>query len=373
MSRAREFADLAGSADAGGLTGRNLIINGAMQVAQRSTSTSSVSSGFTYPAVDRLGFNVNNGGTWTVSQSTDTPSGQGFGNSFKLDCTTADTSLGAADFLQAKMRLEANTLQGLAYNTSSAKNTTLSFWVKSAKTGTYIVEWLNEDASNKHIAKTYTIDSANTWEKKEITIPGDTAGVINNDNGKGMELTWWLGAGSNFTSSGSLQTSWGSLDQTSRAVGVVNLADSTSNDWYITGIQWEVGQKATPFEHQSFGDVLKQCERYYEKTYPYATAPGTAHSYDSIMPIRINGLNDTGSQQKYLVTRLRTEKRASPTTTYYNEAGNSGRCTTYDGGGTADNGINIGLSISGTSMQGFGPSNGTHAGISCFMEHDAEL
>ena len=262
MSRAREFADLAGSADAGGLTGKNLIINGAMQVAQRGTSTSSVSSGFTYPAVDRLGFNVNNGGTWTVSQSTDTPSGQGFGNSFKLDCTSADTSLGAADFLQAKMRLEANTLQGLAYNTSSAKNTTLSFWVKSAKTGTYIVEWLNEDASNKHIAKTYTIDSANTWEKKEITIPGDTAGVINNDNGKGMELTWWLGAGSNFTSSGSLQTSWGSLDQTSRAVGVVNLADSTSNDWYITGIQWEVGEQATPFEHRSFADELRRCSRY---------------------------------------------------------------------------------------------------------------
>ena len=264
MSRARDFADLADSADAGGLTGRNLIINGAMQVAQRGTSTSSVSSGFTYPAVDRLGFNVNNGGTWTVSQSTDTPSGQGFGNSFKLDCTSADTSLGAADFIQAKMRIEANTLQGLAYNTSSAKNTTLSFWVKSAKTGTYIVEWLNEDASNKHIAKTYTIDSANTWEKKELTIPGDTAGVINNDTGKGMELTWWLGAGSNFTSS-TLQTSWGALDQTARAAGVVNLADSTSNDWYITGIQWEVGEVATPFEHRSFGEELQLCRRYFTR------------------------------------------------------------------------------------------------------------
>ena len=103
MSKAAELAALIGSQSA--LSNRNLIINGAMQVAQRGTSTSSVSSGFTYPAVDRLGFNINNGGTWTVSQSTDTPSGQGFGNSFKLDCTSADTSLGAADFIQAKMRL----------------------------------------------------------------------------------------------------------------------------------------------------------------------------------------------------------------------------------------------------------------------------
>jgi hypothetical protein len=307
MSKAAELAALIGSQSA--LSNRNLVINGAMQVAQRGTSTSSITTGFTFPCVDRLGFNVDNAGTWTVSQSTDVPSGQGFGNSFKIDCTTADFSLAAADYIQAKIRLEANTLQSLAYNTSSAKSTTLSFWVKSAKTGTYIVEWLNEDASNKHIAKTYTIDSANTWEKKELTIPGDVSGVINNDNGKGMELTWWLGAGSNFTSS-ALQTSWGALDQTARAAGVVNLADSTSNDWYITGLQWEVGEQATPFEHRSFGDELARCRRYFERIAKSATQLGQSSDASPVVWSGLSRSGNSGNNQGMIVYET---KRNNPT------------------------------------------------------------
>jgi hypothetical protein len=367
MSKAAELAALIGSQTA--LSNRNLIINGAMQVAQRGTSETGITSSKYAGAPDRFFIGLTTAGTWTAAQSTDAPAG--FSSSYKLDCTVADSSLAAGDLLVFQQAIEAQNLQHLKKGTSSAESVTVSFHVKSNKTGTYIAELYDAD-NTRQISQAYTISSANTWEKKTLTYAGDTTGALNNDNGIGLYLVLWLAAGSSY-SSGTLSTSWTTVTNANRAVGVVNLADSTDNEWLITGVQLELGEQATPFEHRSFGDVLKQCERYYEKTYQYSTAPGTVAAYDGNQPIRINGLNNSGSEQKYLVIRLRTEKRASPTTTYYNEAGNTGRCTTYDAGGTPDNGINIGLSISGTAMQGFGPSNGTFSGISCFMEHDAEL
>lgn len=345
---------------------RNLIINGAMQVAQRGTSFASATTAY---HVDRF-IDVMNLGAWTVSQSSDAPTG--FSKSWKWDCTTANGTLASNSELIFVTRLEGQDLQHLKYGTANAESLTMSFWVKSSKTGTYTCEF--DQYGDRQISKTYTINSANTWEHKTLTVPGDVAGSIDNDNSAELQLLWWLGAGSNLTS-GTLNTSaWAGVTNANRvSSSQVNLADNTANDWYITGIQLEVGDKATPFEHQSFGDVLKQCERFYEKTYQYSTVPGTAASYADNIPVRINGLEASTSGQRYFVTRLRTEKRANPTTTYYNEAGNTGRCSTYDAGGTPDNGVNIGLSISGTSMQGFGPANGTWAGLGCYMTHDAEL
>ena len=138
MSRARELADLGGSADAGGLTGRNLIINGAMTVAQRGSLTGQ--TGTVYTACDRF-LSAEVGDTVTTStQDTDVPSGQGFANSLKIDVTTADASLAASDVFLVMTRLEGQDLQHLLYGTSDAKNLTLSFWVKSPKTGTHIAE-----------------------------------------------------------------------------------------------------------------------------------------------------------------------------------------------------------------------------------------
>ena len=261
MSRARDFADLAGSADAGGITGKNLIINGAMQVAQRGTSETGVTTSG-YKTTDRWQLQLSTLGTWTVSQSTTAP--DGFSNSYKLECTTADASPATADNMAFKQRIEGQNLQHLKFGTSSAQSLTLSFWVRSNKTGTYIAELVQPDASNRTINKAYTISSADTWEYKTITFAGDTSGVINNDNGDGLQVNWWLGSGSGF-SSGTLQTSWGALDQTARAVGNVNLADTIGNDWYITGVQLEVGEQATPFEHRSYGDELARCQRYFQK------------------------------------------------------------------------------------------------------------
>jgi hypothetical protein len=178
----------------------------------------------------------------------------------KWDCTTADASPAAGDNLTFQHRFEGQNLQMLKKGTSSAEKTTLSFWVKSNKTGTYVVELTDKDNSSRLISKTYTISSSDTWEKKTITFDGDTTGTLSNDNTTSLDINFWLGSGSSFTS-GSLNSTWGAYT-TSRAVGQVNLADSTSNEWYITGVQLEVGDQATDFEHLPFEIQEQRCQRY---------------------------------------------------------------------------------------------------------------
>jgi hypothetical protein len=242
----------------GPLSNRNLLYNGAATVYQRGEQTS-LASGTTNFATDRWALQIDQAGTWTFSQSTDAPSGFGF--SHKIDCTASRVSLAANSELMFQQRLEGQDLQNLDKGTANAKELTLSFYVKSAKTGTYIVEF--QDANNgRNCQRAYTINTANTWEYKTLTVPGDTTGTLTNNNGHSFTIRYWLAAGSNFTS-GSLQTDWGGTVNADRAVGQVNLADSTSNDWFITGVQLEVGSKATPFEHQSYGQTLAKCQRYY--------------------------------------------------------------------------------------------------------------
>ena len=236
---------------------RNIVINGAMQVAQRGTSFSLSGTADTF-ITDRFLISNSDTGAWTASQSTDSPTG--FSNSLKMDCTTADTS---PTFLTLMTRFEGQDLQHLKKGTSSAEKTTLSFFVKSNKTGTYIAE-LRDIDNNRTIGKAYTISSADTWEQKIITFDGDTTGAFGNDNGNSLQIIWYLAVGSVYNS-GTLATSWGSRVNANTAVGQVNLADSTDNEWYITGIQLEVGSQATPFEHRSFGEELALCQRYYER------------------------------------------------------------------------------------------------------------
>jgi hypothetical protein len=243
---------------------RNIIINGDMSIAQRGTSkTSAGSTNGSYDTIDRFAFARLNLGAFTQSQSTDVPTGQGFANSMKFDCTTADASPSAGDYAFAVQYAEAQNCQYLKFGTSSAQSLTLSFWVKSNKTGTYCADIRSLDSA-RLISKTYTISSADTWEKKTITYDGDTVGTINNDNGIGLQCSFWLGAGSNFTS-GTLATSWQSYDAADRAVGQVNLADSTDNEWYITGVQLEAGQTASEFEFLPRAVMENLCQRYYQK------------------------------------------------------------------------------------------------------------
>jgi len=239
---------------------RNIIINGDMSIAQRGTSVTGI-TGSGYYTVDRFKNSIGTAGTWTNSQSTDVPTGQGFAKSMKMDCTTADASLGSGDNIYIRQLIEGQNLQYLKKGTANVESLTTSFWVKSNKTGTYIIELFDRD-NTRHINKSYTIDSANTWEKKTITFDGDTTGTLNNDNGSSLEFHMWLGAGSTFTS-GTLQTSWGTQNNANRAVGQVNLADSTANEFYITGVQLEAGTSASDFEFLPYDVNLGRCQRYY--------------------------------------------------------------------------------------------------------------
>jgi hypothetical protein len=157
---------------------------------------------------------------------------------------------------------------------------TLSFWVRSSKTGTYIIELFDQD-NNRSISASYTISSANTFEYKTLTFAGDTTGALNNDNGTSLEVIWYLAAGTDFTS-GTLQTSWGSRTTANQAVGQVNMADTANATWYITGVQLEIGETATPFEHRSYGDELRRCQRYFavlqDTTAAYSGAFGYCNS-----------------------------------------------------------------------------------------------
>jgi hypothetical protein len=202
---------------------KNIVINGDMSLAQRSTSVASITT-TGYYTVDRFRIYLETLGTWTMSQSTDVPSGQGFASSTKLDCTTADASPSAGDLMAFAQMFEGQNLQYLKKGTANAVSLTASFWVKSTKTGTFILELKDED-NNRSISKSYTVNTTNTWEKKTITYEGDTTGAFTNDNGASLNAIFWLGAGTNYTS-GTLATSWESNTNANRAVGQVNIADS---------------------------------------------------------------------------------------------------------------------------------------------------
>jgi len=289
MSKAAELAALIGSQTA--LSNRNLIINGAMQVNQRQTTFTGANATSGY-IVDRFSWSTNNTGSFDVSSSTTSP--VGFSNSIGISCTTAEASPTAGSYQNVIHRLEAQSIQQL--NASSGTVAfTISFYVYSSKTGTYTIEARKMDSA-RHIAQEFTISSANTWERKTISIPADATGSINNDNGSGIQLYFWLAGGTTYTS-GTLATSWGAFDNANRvSSNNVNIGDSTSNTFYITGVQLELGEQATPFEHRSYGDELQRCQRYLQVFVPdgqdycsFASAIGTSETNRFFCPITLSG------------------------------------------------------------------------------------
>ena len=290
---------------------KNIIINGSMDIAQRGTSSTGI-TGSGYYTCDRWRIGADTAGTWTQSQDTSVPTGQGFAKSIKLDCTTANGSLSAGSVLFYTQRIEGQNLQYLKKGTSNAESLTASFWVKSNKTGTYIL-MLDDTDNSRSFSKSYTISSANTWEKKTLTYAGDTSGAFNNDNARSFDMRFWLVAGSNFTS-GTLNTSWNSNTNANMAVGQVNLADSTSNDFYITGVQLEAGTTASDFEFLPVDVNLRRCQRYYQQI--------SQNSY--LAGARANGTSGVWGIKLFTGTSL----RAAPTIDsgtyqyYYGDAGN---------------------------------------------------
>ena len=241
---------------------RNLIINGAMQVAQRGTSATvgPNGTGEGYTVVDRIRNSLNGSVVSTFTQSTDAPSG--FGNSAKIEITTADSSLGSTEFWNFRYSSEGQDLQSIAKGTPDAKKITISFYVKSNKTGTYTVEL--EDTDNSRLnSLAYTVNNASTWERKTLTFNADTTGKFTNDNNLSLRINFWLCSGSQYQGGTFYNGTWGGDVDSKRVHGSqVNLGDTVGNTWQITGVQLEVGDTATDFEHRSFGEELALCQRY---------------------------------------------------------------------------------------------------------------
>ena len=244
-----------------------LIINGDFNVEQRqstsSTGWTSLPSG-TYVNKDRWKYIINDVGTWTIGGGAAGPTDYGFAKSLWLDNTTPDASLAAASLLAVVQPIEAQNCKIFNWGTSRAEKITVGFWVKATKTGTYIVELLQAD-SDRICCQSYTVSSTDTWEFKVLNYGADTSGSVNDDNGSGLELRFYLAAGSNYTS-GTLATTWAARSNTNRAVGQVNAADADCN-WQIAGVQLELGEFSSsslpPFQDETYGDNLLRCQRYF--------------------------------------------------------------------------------------------------------------
>ncbi len=257
-----------------------IVINGDMQVAQRGDQTG-ITAG-QYINIDRFFINMINLGTWSFTQSTDTPTGLGFSKSLKIDCTTADASPAAGDNFYLSMQSEGRNVQGFEKGTSDAKTSTLAYWIKCNKTGNYVVE-LWDRTNDRHVAVLKTISSANTWEKVVCNFPADTTGAIASDNARSIMISWAFDSGSNFTS-GTLPSTWGSRSDANRFVGTnLGLGDNTSNEVLITGVQWEIGtfdaNSIPPFQFEDASASLARCQRYCCLMKPDATFTRFTHGF----------------------------------------------------------------------------------------------
>ena len=332
MSKAAELAALIGSQTA--LSNRNVIINGAFQCSQRGTSTTG--GGF---LVDRFELNINNTDNIAITQSQDSSGPSGFANSWKILATTAESAVAADERVRFRQNIEGQNLQQFAFGTSAAKSMTLSFYVKSNKTGTYAVN-LEQDDASRVIGSTYTISSADTWEFKTITVGGDTSGTINDDNGAGLVVSWYLLAGSNYTATDN--TSYGASADGKQAYGhSTTWGQGTNDNFFITGVQLELGEQATPFEHRSFGDELARCQRYFFRE----GNVGDALHYLTTGPV---------AGQRWYFQALPVQMRADPTDTIYGTSseGQSGKIqkddnTFHDVSGSYTSQDTFGLLLSG--------------------------
>jgi hypothetical protein len=233
---------------------RNRIINGDMRIDQRNNGASVSGTGVF--AVDRFVTDCVNA-VLQSQQSSDVPSGQGFVNSLRITVTTPSSNA-SNDFAAVNQKIEANNVADFMLGTASAVTITLSFWVKASVTGTYVASFQNGLSSRRAYPATYTINSANTWEKKTITLVGDTSGTWETGNGQGIWIRFDLGSGSNFI--GTANT-WQSANAM-RVAGAAKLSDTNGATFFITGVQLEAGTTATPFERVEFGESLRRCLRY---------------------------------------------------------------------------------------------------------------
>jgi len=262
MSKAAELAKWGEVSTNGQVSGRrNIVINGAMQVAQRSTSVTGLGADANaYQTVDRFRFlTANTAGRYTVTQTADGPSG--IANCTKIDVTTADTSIAAGEYFFFRQLFEGQDVQQLKKGTSDAEKITVSFYVKGNANATYLVEL--EDGDNSRL-NSQTFNVTTSWTRVVKTFTADTTGALDDDNANSFNLGFWLHAGATYTGGTYASNIWASNTAANRVPSDnTSIFDSTDRTFFITGLQMEVGSVATPFEHRSFGDELALCQRYF--------------------------------------------------------------------------------------------------------------
>jgi hypothetical protein len=373
MSNARNLSKLLGTdtqittadiADGVFQANKNLIINGAMTVAQRGTSAFSISTAGNTYTLDRWRANASGGGVFSVQQDSDSPTG--FIESSKITVTTADSSIGSSDFYHFRQTIEGYNFSSLGYGASGAKTMTISFYVKSSVTGVYNVLFRN-NAGNRGYLTTYAINSANTWERKTITVEGDVTGTWPTDNTGSLIISYSFGGNATATTN-----QWGTaIDE--KSSGTIDLIATLNATWYITGVQLELGDTDTPFEHRNFGDELARCQRYYEKSYEQGTNPAT-NTYVGVFTV---GGSATGSTTSYIGgfgVKYMTEKRSTPTVVVYDKVGNSGKIQRWQlGVANSDNNVVIIDSPSATGFHAYSPSGANASGLLGHYTVDAEV
>ena len=364
MSKAAELAALIGSQTA--QSNRNLVINGAMNVAQRGTSSTGIGASSGYFTVDRFTIRTSStAGRLTMSQTavTDLP---GFANCIKLDCTTADTSIAAAEFTFLSTRLEGQNLQQMKKGTSSAEPVTVSFYVKGNAAATYVCE-IGDSDNTRTITQAFSVTTS--WNRISLTFPGDTTGAFDDDNAHSLQLNFWLHGGSTYSGGTFADNTWAAETNANRYAGSrTSFFDSTDREFFITGVQMEIGEVATPFEHRTFADDLAKCQRYFYKIL------GTG---DSFSPLSGGGVLRSTTQGD-VPTTFPVAMRTAPTF-----AESSAQLCSENGSDVTSLGNNRSNAFMGQQEATASGLSGGNAGEACylrcnndasaFVSYDAEL
>ena len=342
-----------------GQAGKNKFVNGNMAIAQRGATAVTVAAATRTMAVDRFFGSLTGAGVYTVEQVVDAPAAANAGQySMKAVVTTADTSIAASDQYFIGQTIEGLNFASFGFGTASAQTVTISFWVKSSITGTFGVD-IRNSAANRAYASTYTISAANTWEKKTVTIAGDTSGTWLQDTGIGARVEWTLSAGTDFQTA--TPNAWtASNDQTTASQ--TNWMATVANTFQITAIQIEAGSKATPFQTAT-GTIqgeLAACQRYYQKSFDQSVTP--ANGANTTTLTSNNGANyvytagATGNEAATIFYKV--VMRTAPTITFYGNSagswltpiGNSTMVSRYIG----DNAFSLYQNTSGSNVNTYG-------------------
>ena len=370
MSKAAELAALIGSQTA--LSNRNLIINGAMQVAQRGTSSTSDS----YRTVDRT--RTNHGGASVTQTQQTLSSGSPYDEGFRYFYRVANTAVSSATSANMQMFqfIEAQNIASSGWQyTSSSSYVTFSAWVRSSLAGTYMFRLRSFDGTAQNYASKFTL-AADTWTKITKTVPGNSNIQFDSDTGRGLEVNVTIHFGTDFTSSSFVDDAWAAFDGSSRSDDFdQNWCNTASATFDTTGWQLEVGEQATPFEHRSYGDELARCQRYYETSF-VGGASTTNTSNAGLAAADGKAGDTTTSFSGHTQVQYRVSKRAVPTVTFYDLASprNTGKCHRFQLGAQAHDNSSVTIADSGhTGFNAFSGSGGACSGIAFHYEANAEL